>query len=49
MKKYTYLTDHPRNRDTIKRRVDAAMERMDVRQLMKLYAFAHRMMRDKVK
>lgn len=25
------------------------IEHMDVRQLMKLYAFAHRMMRDKVK
>ncbi len=49
MKKYTYLTDHPRNRDAIKRQVDTAMERMDVRQLLKLYAFAHRMMRDKVK
>lgn len=49
MKKYTYLTDHPRNRDAIKQKLNTAMEHMDVRQLLKLYAFAHRMMRDKVK
>lgn len=49
MKKYTYITDHPRNRRYYIYKVDELIDRMDVRQLMKLYAFAHRMVRDKVK
>ncbi len=49
MKKYTYLTDHPRNRKYYMCKIDDMVEHMDIRQLMKLYAFAHRMMRDKVK
>lgn len=49
MKKYTYLTDHQRTRDTVNQRIDKLREHMDIRQLMKLYAFAYRMARDKVK
>lgn len=48
MKRYV-LKDHPRNRRYYMCKIDDMVERMDVRQLMKLYAFAHRMMRDKVK
>ena len=52
MKKYTYLTDHPRNRDAKERLIRATsmeMREMDLRSAMKVYAFAHRMRRDKVK
>ncbi len=52
MKKYTYLTDHPRNRisrEKLIERTNAEMRELDCLALMKLYAFAHRMRRDKVK
>lgn len=43
---------HPRScvsREKLIRAINEGLPHMDVRQLMKLYAFAHRMMRDKVK
>lgn len=52
MKKYVYITDHPRNHPSRARlieRINKEAHEMDMRQLMKLYAFAHRMTRDKVK
>lgn len=52
MKKYTYLTDHPRNpisREKLMRAIMRDAAQLDERALLKLYAFAHRMRRDKVK
>ena len=52
MKKYTYITDHPRNRisrDKVVAATNEEMKHLDLRGLIKLYVFAHRMRRDKVK
>lgn len=48
MKKYT-VNKPLRPRKHYMCLINDLIEHMDVRQLMKLYAFAHRMMRDKVK
>ncbi len=52
MQKYTYITDHPRNpisREKLIRAINKEMHELDPRSLVKLYAYAHRMRRDKVK
>lgn len=50
--KNAYEATHPRNRipaGTFKKRLIRIIDKMDDRQAMKLYAFAHRMVNDKVK
>lgn len=52
MKKYTYLTDHPRNpvsREKLIRAIIKDMEELDLQCIIKLYVHTHRMRRDKVK
>lgn len=52
MKKYTYITDHPRTpaaKERLIRATSTEMRDLDLRSAMKVYAFAHRMRRDKVK
>lgn len=49
MKKVTHITDHPRNYSAVRKRLLKLIEKADDRQVLKLYAFAHRMMDDKVK
>lgn len=52
MKKYTFTTDRPSSRLNRRKLTDSiseTMRQLDERSLLKLYAFAHRMRRDKVK
>lgn len=52
MKKYTYITDHPRaqaTKEQVIRATNMELRELDLKSAMKVYAFAHRMRRDKVK
>ncbi len=49
MQKRTHITDHPRNREKLIVAINKEIQNLDCRALMKLYALAHRMRRDKVK
>ena len=52
MKKDTYITDHPRAqavKEQVIRVTSMEMRELDLKSAMKVYAFAHRMRRDKVK
>ena len=52
MKKYTYITDRPRAqaaKERLIRVTSMEMRELDLKSALKVYAFAHRMRRDKVK